>query len=65
MPLEPGKYDDACTAVRVATDAHGIVLIIVDGNQGHGISVQASGEVMAILPQMLRAFADEIERSTP
>jgi len=63
MPVGPGKYDDACTAVRVATEAHAIVLIVIDGNQGSGFSVQASGDAAAHLPGLLRSLADQIEAS--
>jgi hypothetical protein len=64
-PLEdngPGKYDDACTAVRVATEASAVVLLVIDGNQGSGFSVQVSGGVALHLPNLLRVVADRLEK---
>jgi hypothetical protein len=58
----PGKYDDACTAVRVATDAQGVVLIIVNGHSGSGFSVQGTLAMLRDLPTVLRTIADQIER---
>jgi hypothetical protein len=64
MPIGPGKYDDACTAARVATAAEAVVLIVVDGCHGHGFSVQSVGmDRTASLPRLLRTIADEIEAS--
>jgi hypothetical protein len=66
MPVGPGKYDDACTAARLATGAEAIVLLVGRGLLGSGFSVQtASLELLADLPKLLREIADEIERSGP
>ncbi len=62
MPTGPGKYDDACTAARLATDAAGVVLIVLGGKQGSGFSVQVEGEDLTwALPALLRSVADQIE----
>lgn len=58
----PGKYDDLCTELREKTRAVGAIVIIVEGNQGNGFSVQGPLPVVAQLPQMLRFMADQIER---
>ena len=63
MPGGPGKYDDACTAARIACEATGAALLVFHGNKGNGFSMQAPAYMMARLPGMLREMADEIERS--
>lgn len=64
MPAGPGKYDDACTQARQATGGEAVVLIVLDGEQGSGFSVQVAGESIAhLLPFLLRTTADQIERS--
>lgn len=50
MPVGPGKYDDACTAARLATGAGAVALIVLGGNLGAGFSVQGSAELVARLP---------------
>lgn len=64
MPLGPGKYDLQCSEVRIATEAAGVILLIIGGNKGTGFSVQANLEVTLKLPEILRIMANEIERST-
>lgn len=63
MALGPGKYDSICTEAREKTKAEGVVLIVVNGSFGHGFSCQATLEVIAGLPQLLRTVADDMERS--
>lgn len=57
----PGKYDHACTAAREQTKAIGAILIVLDGAQGSGFSVQAPLEVTQQMPAFLRKLADAIE----
>jgi hypothetical protein len=60
----PGKYDDACTAAREATEAAGVILIVLGGQHGSGFSVQCRGfelpvwQVAAILRQTAKAMED-------
>ena len=42
--------------------ARGVILLIIDGVLGSGFSVQATAEITAGLPTLLRQMADEIER---
>lgn len=56
----PGKYDKECTAVREMTGG-GVVLMVLDGKQGEGFSVQATLEQIVHLPHLLRTVADGIE----
>lgn len=63
MPNGPGKYDDVCTLARIATSAEAIVLIVANGNEGQGFSVQmADPRYLLTLPSVLRDVADEIEK---
>jgi hypothetical protein len=62
MPFGPGKYDDACTAVREATEADSVVLIIAGGKLGEGFSVQTYNPAFLLkLPGVLRLIADQLE----
>ena len=62
MALGPGKYDGLATLVRDGTKADGVIVIVIGGSKGGGFSVQATGEVTAMLPALLRKLADDIER---
>jgi hypothetical protein len=57
----PGKYDDACTAARETTGAAGALLIIFEGEKGHGFSAQLPVEALVQIPTVLREIADQIE----
>ena len=61
MSAGAGKYDDACTATRLATEAGTIALIIIGGNQGSGFSVQTNNPAaVAQLPDLLEDMARQI-----
>jgi hypothetical protein len=62
MALGPGKYDDLATLVRDGAKAAGVIVIVIGGSKGSGFSVQATFEVTAKLPDLLRTMADNIER---
>jgi hypothetical protein len=61
--MAPGKYDDACTQVREQLQADGVMLVVFDGNQGSGISVQGSLATLAKLPGILEGLAREMRAS--
>ena len=61
--IGPGKYDELCSYVRAQAGAHGAVVIVFGGNLGTGFSCEAESEVVRLLPEILRAVADEIESS--
>jgi predicted ATP-grasp superfamily ATP-dependent carboligase len=42
MALGPGKYDDVATIVRELTDAAAVIVLVIEGNQGSGFSVQTT-----------------------
>ena len=57
----PGRYNDLCTEARTNANAAGCLLVIVDGNLGDGLAVQALSSVVEAMPAILRAIADDIE----
>jgi len=57
----PGKYDDVATQVRELTHAQGVLVIILNGAQGSGFSVQATSELSAsVLADLLENMAAQI-----
>jgi hypothetical protein len=62
MALGPGKFDDLATIVREQASALGVIVVVIDAPAGSGFSIQATPEVTARLPELLRYLADEIER---
>jgi len=60
--IGPGKYDELCTLVRERANAKGALLVVIEGNRGQGFSVQATGPVLAVLPELLETLAREIRR---
>lgn len=61
MSIGPGKYDALCTEIREETKAQGVILMVFDGDQGCGFSVQAPFELTLGLPSILRDLAQQIE----
>lgn len=59
--IGPGIYDDHCTRVREETKALAAILIVLEGEDGTGFSVQAPLPVVLLLPQLLRELADKVE----
>jgi hypothetical protein len=57
-----GKYDEACTVARMMGGGKAAFLIILEGKDGNGCSVQAPPELILHLPGLLRHLADSIER---
>jgi len=64
MAIGPGKYDSLCTRVREETGAEGVILIVFGGKLGGGFSMQASPELTAATPAILRRVAADIERDS-
>jgi hypothetical protein len=63
MTLGAGKYDDEATAVRTLLHAEGVILFVLEGDRGSGMSVQMSAIAALRIPTILRHVADEIERT--
>lgn len=62
MAIGPGKYDDLTTDVRIRTKAAGVLLVIIDGDQGSGFSAQLTPALTLRLPELLRRVADDIDQ---
>lgn len=67
MAIGPGKYDEEATLVMERTKAHGVVLVVINGDKGSGLTtkddfaVLGTLPVMVMLPTILRSIADQIE----
>lgn len=69
--IGPGKYDDE---TRSATGAHTVILIVIGGAKGDGVSLQWCARFPSqsvplpffdrLLPKLLRDIADQIEAET-
>ena len=58
----PGKYDESCTAARLATGSGNIILIVIRGTHGESFSAQVHPIFIPFIPTILRDIADNIER---
>lgn len=65
MAIGPGKYDDVVTDVRTKTQADGVLLVVVNGSRGTGMSAQLSIGMTLSLPTILRDIAAQIEERGP
>jgi len=60
--IGPGKYDAIATLARKTAHAQGVILIIINGQFGHGLEVQTDAlDMIQAMPGILRATADGIE----
>lgn len=68
MANGPGKYDKVCTSVRESTQAQAVILLVFNGNEGSGFSVQAVDQDLSpiladILEETARQIRDDLARS--
>lgn len=60
-----GRYDDQAIRVFKETKAEAVVLFVLGGSKGHGLSCSAlpanAERVSAMIPDLLREIADAIE----
>lgn len=49
MPNGPGKYDDACTAAREATEGRVVLLVVLGGKSGPGFAVQSTDGPLGVM----------------
>lgn len=72
MAIGPGKYDDLTTYCMEQAEAQAVVVIVIGGNRGHGMSAKESQTVFEVaiqtsrtlkrkLPAILRQVARDIE----
>jgi len=64
MSNGPGKYDDALTKAREEAEAEGAILIVFNGKNGNGFSVQASQDHIERMPAILEEIASQIRASS-
>lgn len=57
-----GKYDLQCSKARKSTKAKAAILIIIDGKEGSGISVQVNPNDVSKVAPILRNIADQMEK---
>jgi len=60
MATGPGKYDELATQVREQAEAQGVILMVLDGKDGSGFSVQADMATTMALPELLENVAKQI-----
>lgn len=60
MPFEAGKYDELCTHAREQARAQGVVLFVMNGTRGSGLSVQGPMHLQLALPALLEEIAQKI-----
>lgn len=60
MATGPGKYDNALTEALKNAGATQGVLIVLDGSQGSGFSMQSDLQNMLRLPHLLETMATHI-----
>lgn len=58
--IGPGKYDDVCALVRKKTKARAVIVIVIDGDSGSGMSCKADLATMLMLPGLLEDIARQI-----
>jgi hypothetical protein len=63
MPLGPGKYDDLATIVREQAEAQAVIVVVFNGNKGHGFAVQAEAEIALHLPGVLEEMARQMREA--
>lgn len=66
MQTGPGKYDQENTELRERLKARGLLIIVLDGNRGNGISFQCERNLLfsgaqQMVAQALRDLAEELE----
>jgi hypothetical protein len=61
MAIGPGKYDLYSSAIQVATNAPGVVVIVIGPPEISGFSVTGTVGVTKFLPKLLREIADQLD----
>jgi len=59
-----GKYEELCNSVRIDAKADAVVLVVLNGKDGSGFSVQANSGLAELLPTILRKVAQDIASRT-
>lgn len=56
------KYDAECAAALESAKAKLVLLMVIEGDRGNGISCRGYASLMQGIPAMLREYADKLER---
>jgi len=60
-----GKYDDYANNVKLLTKAAGgVVLLVIDGIRGTGMSINLTDDNVRALPEILRDLAAHLDKLT-
>jgi len=59
----PGKYEELCNSVRIDAKADAVVLVVLNGKDGSGFSVQANSGLER-LPTILLKISQKIAGQT-
>lgn len=65
MSRGAGKYDALASKVRADAGAAGVVVIVLNGRDGSGFSVQANELLTRLLPDLLEDVARQIRADLP
>jgi hypothetical protein len=61
MAKRDGKYDEEANELQRGLDADAVIVIVVGGERGNGVSLRADLQTMMQLPEVLRTIAGQIE----
>ena len=62
--MQNGKYEDIMEKAKTAARAEAVVLIVLNGTDGSGFSLQAESGLRELLPSVLRQVAENISKQT-
>lgn len=60
MAIGGGKYHKQLMDLKRETEAEAVFLIVINGNQGHGISAAADLDIAKTIPDVLERVAQEM-----
>lgn len=60
MPSDGGRYEPECVELQERLIASGVVLIVIQGERGSGISVRCDDQFQYGLPDMLESIARDL-----
>ena len=57
-----GKYNQTCTMIRQMTAAKGVLVMVVDGSLGSGVSIQGDKQSMDAIADTLEIIAKQMRK---
>lgn len=64
MAIGGGKYEKEVVEMLERLRADGVMLIVVNGDRGHGVATRGTAIGILMLPTLLRMIASDIESDT-